>query len=78
MSKSNNTSNKIHRLWPTPVGGFFNPDHQKIRDKLIDFFEDYKTQNPKSKKGIENINLYESYTKLIHFIAGCFYTMSKK
>ena len=89
MSKSNNTSNKIHRLWPTPVGEFFNPDHQRIRDKLIDFFEDYKTQNPKSKKGIENINLYESgynihqlqnesYTKLIHFIAGCFYTMSKK
>ena len=50
MSKSNNTSNKIHRLWPTPVGEFFNPDLQKIRDKLIDFFEDYKTQIQNQRK----------------------------
>jgi len=50
MSKSNNTSNKIHRLWPTSVGEFFNPDHQKIRDKLIDFLKIIKLKIQNQRK----------------------------
>ena len=70
----------IINLWPTPIGTFYNENHHKIKNDLIEFFNNYKLNNSKSKKADENIHLYESaynihtlrnssYEKLMYFIA---------
>ena len=79
----------IMLLWPTPIGVFYNDNHYAIKNDLIDFFENYKNNNPNSKKGDENINLYESnynihklnnpsYEKLMFFFAKSFKKISEK
>ena len=50
----------IMMLWPTPIGIFYNDNHSEIKNDLIDFFENHKTNNPRSRRGDENIYLYES------------------
>ena len=50
----------IMMLWSTPIGVFYNENHHVIKNDLIDFFKKYKNNNPKSRKGDENIYLYES------------------
>ena len=52
--------NEILKHWPTFVGEFYNPDHDKIKKKLLDYFEDYKKTQSTSRRGNENFNLYES------------------
>ena len=89
---SNKNENKIHTMWPIYIGEFFNPEHEEIKDDLIEFFKEYEKKNPKSrinKTGdpVENYNLYESqynlhqeknpaFEKLLNFISMGFITMS--
>ena len=79
----------IMLLWPTPIGVFYNDNHYAIKNDLIDFFENYKNNNPNSKKGDENINLYESnynihklnnpsYEKLMFFLQNLLRKFLKK
>lgn len=54
--------NSIFNLWPTFVGEFHNPDHDKIKNGLIEFFNEYKKndkEGERSSRG-ENYKLYES------------------
>tara|TARA_B100000242_G_scaffold262102_1_gene208300 strand:- start:92 stop:742 length:651 start_codon:yes stop_codon:yes gene_type:complete len=81
--------NQIYSLWPIYIGEFYNPEHQEIKDDLINFFSEYEKKNPQGREGInkENINLYESkydlhheksesLSKLFNFFAKCFLGMS--
>ena len=52
--------NSFNYIWPTLFGSFYNPEHQKIKNQLIDFFEKYKKDNPVGRKSGENLRLYES------------------
>ena len=60
--------NQIYSLWPIYIGEFYNPEHQEIKDDLINFFSEYEKKNPKGREGLnkENINLYESKYDLHH------------
>ena len=80
--------NLISSLWPTFIGEFYNPDHKKIKNNLLNFFDNYMKNNPSNKSG-ENYKLYESqydlhlknnedFTKLIKFIANSILAMSNK
>ena len=61
MSKS-----QLHNFWPILVGEFFNPEHNLVKDKLINFFTDYEKKFPegnsqlKDKDYAGNHNLYQS------------------
>ena len=33
----------IINLWPTPIGTFYNENHHKIKNDLIEFFNNYKS-----------------------------------
>ena len=79
----------IMMLWSTPIGVFYNENHHAIKNDLIDFFKKYKNNNPKSRKGDENIKLYESnynihtlknpsYEKLMFFFAESFKKISEE
>ena len=68
-------------MWPTLIGEFYNPEHEKIKNDLLIYFEDYMKNNSSRKSG-ENYKLYESeynlhsqgnehFTKLINFMAKC-------
>jgi len=83
----NNLKN-ISSLWPTFIGEFYNPEHEKIKNNLLNYFESYMKKNP-SKRGGENYKLYESqynlhlednidFKKLIKFIADSFLNMSNE
>ena len=52
--------NEILKHWPTFVGEFYNPDHSKVKKKLLTYFEDYKKKQPSSRRSGENFSLYES------------------
>ena len=54
-----NNENHISALWPSLIGEFYNPDHEKIKGDLLNYFDDYKKNNPSRKSG-ENYKLYES------------------
>ncbi len=45
------SKNQITLMWPTYIGEFFNPNHQLIKNDLLNFFEDYKRSNKNSRKG---------------------------
>ena len=34
-------NNHISALWPTLIGEFYNPEHEKIKNDLLIYFEDY-------------------------------------
>ena len=81
-------NNHISALWPTLIGEFYNPEHEKIKNDLLIYFEDYMKNNASRKSG-ENYKLYESgynlhsqgnehFTILINFIAKCILTMSNE
>jgi uncharacterized protein (TIGR02466 family) len=81
-------SNKIHTLWPIFTGEFHNPKHNELKKELINFFQEYEIKNKTSRKGAENLNLYESgyflhkeknnaLLKIINFIAEAFSIMAK-
>ena len=52
--------NKLSKLWPVYIGEFYNPNHDTIKNDLINYFDDYMKKNPNSRRGGENHNLYES------------------
>ena len=42
--------NQIYSLWPIYIGEFYNPEHQEIKDDLINFFSEYEKKNPKGRE----------------------------
>jgi len=58
--------NKLLQFWPVIIGKFYNPEHEIIKNDLINFFKDYEKKNPKGKKKNHdknyhgNHNLYQS------------------
>ena len=81
--------NTLSRLWPVLVGEFYNPDHELIKNDLINYFDEYIKNNPNSRKSGENYKLYEHkynlhtegneyFKKLINFIANCVLAMSNE
>ena len=81
--------NKLSKLWPVYIGEFYNPDHNTIKNDLINYFDEYMKKNPNSRTGGENHKLYESkynlhtldnkhFKKLITFIANCVLAMSNE
>ena len=73
------SEDQIESLWPITLGSFINKDHHKIKNGLLNFFEDYEKKNT-SKKGAENSNLFESaydihlkknkfFNELLYFIS---------
>ena len=45
-----NKQNSFNYIWPTLFGSFFNPEHKKIKEQLITYFEEYKKNNPMGRK----------------------------
>ena len=64
------TKNNLYQFWPVVIGQFYNGEHDKIKDDLIDFFKDYEKKNPKGNEQLNdksytgNHNLYQSTYKL--------------
>ena len=58
--------NKLLQFWPVMIGQFYNPEHEIIKNDLINFFIDYEKKNPKGNKQNHdknyhgNHNLYQS------------------
>ena len=58
--------NKLLQFWPVMIGQFYNPEHEIIKNDLINFFKDYEKKNPKGNKQNHdknyhgNHNLYQS------------------
>ena len=80
--------NHISKAWPTFIGEFFYPEHEKIKNDLLKYFDNYMKNNPSRKSG-ENYKLYESqynihlqgneyFKKLTKFMASCFLTVSNE
>jgi uncharacterized protein (TIGR02466 family) len=80
---------KLHKLWPTCIGEFYNPNHNEIKDDLLNYFSDYMKKNPNSRKAGENHNLYESeynlhtlgnesFKKLLFFISNAILGISSE
>ena len=44
-------NNKISLMWPTYFGEFYNPDHKETKERLLDFFTQYKKDNKNSRLG---------------------------
>lgn len=83
-----NKENQINAYWPILIGEFYNSEHEKIKNDLLNYFDDYMKNNPSRKSG-ENYKLYESrynlhslgnkhFTKLINFMAKCILAMSNQ
>ena len=81
--------NKLNKLWPTYLGEFYNPEHKLIKEDLIKYFLDYMKKNPTSRKGGENLKLYESgynlhtlgnqyFNKLLTFISNAVLAISSE
>ena len=49
-----NKENKVHNMWPTFIGEFYNPNHNKIKNDLVIFFKDYMKNNTSRKNLGEN------------------------
>ena len=49
-------------MWPTYLGEFYNPEHNAIKNDLINYFDEYMKKNPHSSKtrGSENYKHFES------------------
>ena len=43
--------NRVSLIWPTYIGEFYNPDHAKNKNGLLDFFTEYKKNNKNSRAG---------------------------
>ena len=82
------SNDKIYPLWPVLLGEFQNPNHQEIKNELIEFFKEYEDKNKISRSGTENYSLFESkynlhqekndaLIKILNFIANSFLSMAK-
>ncbi|MDB3982477.1 2OG-Fe(II) oxygenase family protein [Candidatus Pelagibacter sp.] len=62
--------NKLHQFWPVLIGQFHNPEHELIKEELINFFKEYEKKKPKGNKQLQdkdyhgNYNLYQSHYDL--------------
>ena len=60
------TENRLYQYWPVIIGQYKNPEHNLIKDELINFFRDYEKKNPKGNQQLHdknytgNHNLYQS------------------
>ena len=58
--------NKLHYFWPVLVGQFYNPEHDLIKNELINFFKEYEKKKPAGNLQLHdenyhgNHNLYQS------------------
>ena len=43
--------NHISKAWPTFIGEFFYPEHEKIKNDLLKYFDSYMKNNPPRKSG---------------------------
>ena len=48
--------NKISAIWPTYIGEFYNPDHDKIKLDLLNYFEQYKKEHPNLRNGVSVVS----------------------
>ena len=82
-----NVKKKLIKLWPTYLGEFHNPEHNIIKNDLLNYFDEYIKRKPNSRKGGENYKLYESaydlhsegnehFKKLLTFISRAILSMS--
>ena len=55
-----NNKNRLSKLWSVHIGEFYNPDHNKTKNDLINYFNDYMKKKPNSRRGGENYKLFES------------------
>lgn len=76
----------IETFWPNNIGRFINSDHNNIKKDILEYIDDYMKKND-SKRGGENINLFESdyniqksenesIKKLTKFMSQCFFQMA--
>ena len=84
-----NVKRKLNKLWPIYLGEFINPEHNTIKNDLVNYFDEYIKKNPKSRKSGENYKLYESaynlhsegnehLGKLLTFISNAVLAMSNE
>ncbi|MAQ48908.1 MAG: hypothetical protein CL720_04240 [Chloroflexi bacterium] len=59
---------KLFSLWPVNILHRAYPNHDNDKKKLLEFIDNYKKENPHSRVGSENSNLYESKYDLIQYI----------
>ena len=53
--------NKLHYFWPVLVGQFYNPEHDLIKDELINFFKEYEKKNPEGNRQLHDKNYHGNY-----------------
>ena len=83
--------NTLKKMWPTYLGEFYNPEHNAIKNDLINYFDEYMKKNPHSSKtrGSENYKLFESehnlhsdnnkhFNKLLVFISNAILATSNE
>ena len=57
---------KLLQFWPTLIGEFYFEEHNKIKNELLDFFQEYEKKNPEGNYQLRdkdyhgNHNLYQS------------------
>ena len=84
-----NVQRKLSKLWPIYLGEFINPEHNSIKNDLLNYFDEYIKKNPNSRKSTENYKLYEStynlhaegnehFKKLLTFISNAVLAMSNE
>ena len=62
--------NNLYQFWPVVIGQFYNNDHNKIKNDLLNFFKEYENKNPKGNKQLQDKNytgnhdLYQSNYQL--------------
>ena len=44
-----NVKRKLNKLWPVYLGEFCNPEHNAIKNDLLNYFDEYIKKNPNSK-----------------------------
>ena len=60
------SKNQLHSFWPVLIGEFFNPQHNSIKDELVNFFTKYEKDLPEGNNQLRdkdyagNYNLYQS------------------
>jgi len=76
----------IKSFWPNNIGRFENPNHKEIKNEILLYINDY-IKNNSSRRGGENLNLFESnynihksenesIKKLVKFISNSFFQMA--
>ena len=55
-----NVKRKLNKLWPIYLGEFINPEHNTIKNDLVNYFDEYIKKNPKSSLNLnlENFQIF--------------------